>query len=370
MTLTYTPGINDHDLMWSSPAQQAQAIADMVALGVKVHRCDLYITDLTDPTKVVQTTQTFIGWVGLLKAAGIQPFPVITWNDPNAAQTLPDGRVAGAALATLAKQVPGVWWEYGNEWESQEGGPSTSRALAYVISFAQVVADIQAADPGCKIGPSPVANINRGGWGWSWTQYTFQAGLGAVPYDFLPFHWYQYPGNLPPTADFNNDPGPGPFLTCIPTFTAQVTTWGNKAPYWLTECGWQSLTTGSGDGQPEMTQALQATYITEFLQAITGYGLAVVILYELGDGGNQLFGLMTANWAAQKPSYAAVQALLKPAPAPNYQSLYQAALAQIQSVGVNQPTQWLAANPGQPARSYLASLAGKNAAWLKGHPAS
>ena len=117
MTLTYTPGINDHDLMWSSPAQQAQAIADMVALGVKVHRCDLYITDLTDPTKVVQTTQTFIGWVGLLKAAGIQPFPVITWNDPNAAQTLPDGRVAGAALATLAKQVPGVWWEYGNEVE-------------------------------------------------------------------------------------------------------------------------------------------------------------------------------------------------------------------------------------------------------------
>ena len=120
-----------------------------------------------------------------------------------------------------------------------------------------------------------------------------------------------------------------------------------------------------------MTQTLQATYITEFLQAITGYGLSVVIVYELGDGGSQLFGLMTANWAAQKPSYAAVQAIwasAPPLPPPSDKASYTAALLHIANRAAamqseyNAIESWLAnpANAHLTGRAEVSAIAG----WL------
>lgn len=302
---TYQFGMNEHFLMWTAPS--AYPIAIMQKLGVKVCRNDLYgdgktssFTGALTSAKTISGVQT---WATALRAGGIQPLVVVTFP----------GKVLPAAfasdMATLAAACPGIWWEIGNELDA-----SGISAASYVPFFAATVKAVQTADSTCKIGPSPVSNIDQGGGGWGFTQKMFATGLAAIPYDFHPFHSYQYPGNIPPNVTFfHGTLGTPTFLEAIPFFIEQLTTWGNTKPPWLTEFGYKSLTTNSKDPTtlyPEMTEALQAEYVLQELAALKGFNIPVAIVYELGDGGGETYGWYTANWAAPKEVVAAVQALM------------------------------------------------------------
>lgn len=294
---TYEFGINDHFLMWSAPS--AYPIAIMQKLGVKVCRNDLILT--YDPTNITSKVQT---WAGMLRTAGIQPMVVVTFS------TLPDTTTFAAQMGALAAACPGVWWEIGNEIEAPGAIPATS----YVPFFAATVKAMQASDPTCKVGPSPVSNINGGGGGWNYTQGMFTAGLAAIPYDFIPFHWYQYPGNIPPNVSFYwGATTPPLFFDDISIWTKQLAAWGNTKPAWLTEFGYESLTTSSkdpGTAFPEMTEALQSQYILEELTAFTNYDIPVVLAYSLADAG-QTYGWYTSGWVTPKAVAAAIQTLAK-----------------------------------------------------------
>ena len=379
--MTQLRGLDSHDAMWT-PAND-DPVTQLAAVGARVCRCDMYaawtFSNSAGGSTPAQNIASVAAWAAKMRSASppIQPHLVMTQeNVPWFPQLDTASCVAG--MTALVKAIPGLHLEWGNEIEGGRvvnnvpEGPTQPNALAYVIQFADIVAAVKTADPTCEISPAPVANINPGGWGDQWMQLTLAAGLGAVPYDIHYVHAYSWPANVPPVSQN--------FYLDVATAKARWQGWGLKVDVGLSEFGWWSFTQNSppsvwGTVYPEMTPALQAQYLTQFLQLPAIQALPVLILYSLADSGNEQFGLTVwNNWPTgaltPKPSFAAVQALWKPPPVTNYQSLYQAAIAQIQSVGVNQPTQWLAQNPGQPARTYLASLAGKNAAWLKGHPSS
>lgn len=303
----YSFGTNDHFLMWSAPT--SYPIADMVALGVRVCRNDLYADATSSYTGTLASSETISAvqtWAAALRAAGIQPMIVVTFSTG----VLPTTATFASNMATLVTACPGIWWEIGNEIEESWNGSIS--ASSYVPFFSSAVTAMKAADPTCKIGPSPVANINDLGVGWTWVQAAFTAGLASVPYDFFSFHNYPYPSAAAPTVNIwgpwvtpPDYPASTSAITCIPYFTAQATAWGNTKPYWMTECGWQDVDTSA---TPNMTDALQASYMVTFLQGIESYGLAVVTPYALSDSGGETYGWYTASWAAPKPVVAAVEA--------------------------------------------------------------
>jgi len=300
----YTFGINDHFLRWTS--QASWPITDLAALGCRVCRNDLSADAGTgDNTGAIGTspcTTITTAWVTALRSAGIQPLIVVTWNYANA---LSGYSSLAANLAALAAANPGVWWEIGNELDyAYSIGDTAVAAATYEPWFAAIVSAMHTADPTCKVGPAPVANTNPAGTGWNWISAAFTAGLASVPYDFLSFHVYAGPTARSPTSYFYTSSYTTE--TLIPNFTAQCTTWGNTKPYWLTECGWQAVDTSD---TPNMTDALQASYMVAYLQAIESYGLAVVTPYALGDWGGQTYGWYVGTWSPARPVVAAVQAL-------------------------------------------------------------
>lgn len=317
--LGYQFGINDHELAWSNtgggPGGLQVPISQLTALGVKVHRNDLILEGTSFCSTIGSSTcnTRVASWASQLQDAVVEPLLVVTFSSgmpPSGTGDCANSLATNIAnIAAVAAAAPGIAWEFGNEVE--DNNPPT--AVAYVAAFASFVTAMKAADPTCLVGFGPPANINGGGSGANWIDSLFTAGLAAIPYDFAPFHWYQYPSNVPPTADF--DPGFGsPFMSYIPAWLALLTGWGNTKPVWQTEFGWRSLTTSSGDAYPEMTQAYQSQYVTEYLQAMTGQGVPVVLGYELGDSlpgysATDVWGWMTAGWAAPKLVYTAVQAL-------------------------------------------------------------
>ena len=288
--LGYQLGLNDHDLLYASSAVQQQVAGLLAAAGVTVHRCDLLAADITNTAMVTQ-------WATNMRAAGIQPMIVVTFGTPWTA--LPNTTTFASDMATLVAACPGLWWEIGNEPDQ-----GTIAASAYVPFFSAAVTAMKAADSTCKVGPCPISNVNGGGGGTTWLAAAFAAGLAAILYDFLPFHNYPWPTSLAPTTPWS---GPYSAITLIPQFTVWATAQGNTKPYWMTECGWQSV-----DGP--MTPALQSSYMVAFLQAITGYGLVVVIPYELSDGGGETYGWMNTvggdYYNNPKPVYTAVEALV------------------------------------------------------------
>lgn len=342
-------GVNDHDLMWSSAAVQEQVIGYMVALGIKVHRCDLYEADLPD----IDTVST---WVSQLKAAGIQPLIPVTFS------SLINTGTAITGISELCAAVPGLWLEWGNELDS----PYWINMSAYVSQFSQIVLAVQATDPTAKIGCAPVSNINAGGSGWVWKKDYVAAGGNKIPVNFDPIHDYVWPGNVPPLANWA---GGYSSISLIPQWQAAFPC---KAPTWITEAGYPSLTTNSppssaGVQYPEMTPALQSQYIMQFLQNVPS-NIPVVVLYELGDGGGQVFGLMTAGWLAPKPIYTALAAAYGPVapPVENYQQLWQTDQTHIRNriVAWQNEAQsiaaWLALNTKIAGRAEVSAILG----WL------
>ena len=293
-SLGYELGLNGpNEVMYSTAVSYPSTIAALKALGATVSRQQIASTSMT-----VGQVQPYYN---ACQAAGIQLVLVETLPDP-----LPNTTTHAANLATVAAACPDIWWEIGNEPDQV---PAISASL-YPAFFSAAVTAIKAADPTCKIGPCPVSNINGGGGGQTWLAAAFTAGLAAIPYDFLPFHNYPYPTALPPTTAWS---GPYTAITLIPQFTAWATGQGNTKPYWNTECGWQDVDTSAS---PNMTAALQASYMVTYLQAIAGYGLPVVIPYAMYDSGSQAYGWMdqfnynlSNQYYTPRDVYTAVQAL-------------------------------------------------------------
>jgi hypothetical protein len=280
-------GINDHFLSWAEVDEYP--ITDLVKLGVKVCRNDL----ITGPDSgypgefgSALCVKTVSGWAAALRAAGIQPMIVVTFDS-----LLPTTEAA-QAMRKIAKAVPGLCWEWGNEIHYQ--APSVT-AAQYVKQFKYIAHAVHDTDPTAKIGPEPVANINPGGDGWQLTEECFAAGLGKINYDFLPFHDYPWPTDKGPFYPFANGFNA---VSLIPNWKTQCAAWGNHAPLWLTEWGWQSV-----DGI--MTLGSQRNYCKAFWGSAAVHALPVAITYELGDGGGQTYGWMTAGWAKPKPVYTA-----------------------------------------------------------------
>lgn len=309
-------GINSHSLMWD-PNQNIQSQL-LIPLGVKVLRND-YQLDTSTPTDA-----QFANWVAQCRSLNIQPLVVVTFNSG-----LPSISPA-AKLALLAKANPGLIWEYGNEidWFIPKTPPG-----AYVQQLLQVTTAIHQADPTAKVYSCPPANINPGGSGWNWQMQCFVAGLASIPIDGSPFHNYTYPDNaLPSTA-----------LSLIPGYIAQMNAWGNHAPYAITECGFKS----GGD----MTPQLQSQYMLEYLKGLPS-SITICTPYSLTDSGGETFGWTQSNYSLAKPVFSTISAYLtNPSAPPNYQSLYQSAIAQMSKTNAEiysalvESKAWLAAHP-------------------------
>lgn len=292
-------GMNGHDLMWATAP-----VAQLTALGAKVHRCDL-AAEVAYNVGAGYTYGNCLGtpgcatavgtWASDLRAAGIQPFVVITFT------SIPDPTVFAADLAALVKAVPGLWIEVGNELD---GTSMATQVTEYLAMFSAAVKAAVVADPTCKIGPAPVSNINPGGGGWNWLSKLFAGGLASIAYDFLPFHNYPWPSALGPTVVWASGYS---VETMIDPFIAQCTAWGNKAPCWMTEGGYQSV---DASATPNMTPALQASYLTAFLASPQVKALAVALVYELVDGGGETYGLIDGS-GTEKPAFAAVASAFK-----------------------------------------------------------
>jgi hypothetical protein len=215
----------------------------------------------------------------------------------------------------LCAAIPGLWIEWGNEWESAlTEGPTEARAEAYVAQFAEVVPAGKSADPTSKWSPSPVANIDVGGWGDTWTLYTLKAGLAAVPYDWHFVHAYTWPANVSPVQN-----GITSSYLDVKSFALRAALWGILKPVGVTECGYQSSTTSSGNGLPEMTPALQSSYLQTMLTLPVFKTLPVLLVFDLCDSAGGTYGLCTwPKWPTGpqvlKPAYKTVKALWTPAP--------------------------------------------------------
>lgn len=280
-------GINDHSLMWGNTTGfpvPGTPTTQLAAIKAKVFRNDLacdYGTSKTGEFGSAQCVSAVNAWATALRSINCQPMIVVTWATPQ------DTATVAAGMAAICKGTPGLWIEWGNELDYQDPGdvPTT-----YIPQFKAVVAAVHAADPTAKISPAPVANINSGGDGWNNDNAMFAAGLGSIPYDFLGFHCYPYPtGGSPASAE-----------QYIAPFIAAAASWGNKAPCWLTECGWQTS---------DVSQATQALYCQQWLQSPAVAALPVVIFYELFDDapGSQTYGWMTYQ-AQPKAVYTAFAA--------------------------------------------------------------
>ena len=238
----------------------------------------------------------------------------------------------------------------GNWYYDAAGNLPASRYPAYIGCEQQIYGAIKKACPGVLIDWCLNANY----------QVVDPASLypGSQYVDFIGLDAYDTASSpaLPPPgpariAAFNGEPLG---LNAIASFAA-----GQGKPISIPE--WGTMIAGSSPN----AGGDNASYVEGMAAFINSHPVAYHCWFNATtdpqlDDALPLDSTAPNSLAAYKAAFAQV----------NYQSLYQAAIAQIQSVGVTQPTQWLAANPGQPARSYLASLAGKNAAWLKGHPSS
>lgn len=315
--LGYTFGINGHDLRWGY-LDPTYTPALVTGCGAKVYRNDILVvpgsTQGADGTPGTfgssQCTAAVKAWADALRAAGVQPMLVCTWGGSSnaAAPGLPETQTVVAGLKALCAAVPGLWIEWGNELGYSD--PTSARdPSGYVAQFAAVVAAVHGTDSTAKIGPCPVANINPGSGGWKLAKSWFDNGLASVPYDFFPFHDYPWPTAEPPAYLWTSHGSPGGYSaeTLIPVFTSQVTAWGNKAPYWLTEFGWQSVDTSA---TPNMTEDLQSQYVVAFMEGIASYGLEVVLAYTLGDD-SQSYGFMNSDKTVKKPVYSAVAQALE-----------------------------------------------------------
>lgn len=210
--------------------------------------------------------------------------------------------------AQLVAAIPGLWLSHINEWDLYEYSYDANHAIT-VAAYAELLQLTyplaKKADPTCKVLSGPLANINAG-------NDDGYADLNAL-YTLLP-NWYEY-------VDIEDVHGDYAWPKNLSAATAGVVGWfntwlalraakGNTLKWIISEGGFQSLTTSSGDSSPEMTPALQATYLVQLIQLLepfTAQGLIGFLIYCLGE--DDYWGLIDSN-GVNKPAFAAVQTLL------------------------------------------------------------
>lgn len=211
-------------------------------------------------------------------------------------------------LAALVAAVPGLWIEHINEWDLY----GYSYAANYPISVSTYAALLQAAyeamkkaDSTCKVMMGPLANINAGnenGWDDLNALYELVPNIWSY-FDAVGVHGvYTWPRNLS-----SRQAG---VVAWLNTWLALRAKYGDTKPWYITEGGWQSLTTGSNDGQPEMNTTSQAEFLVELIEDLEQFvpqGLEGFLIYCLGE--DEYWGLVASN-GVQKPAFSAVQNLI------------------------------------------------------------
>jgi hypothetical protein len=209
-----------------------------------------------------------------------------------------------AAMAWLVSQCPGLHWEIMNEPDLYQYGSGLQLDMTppqYTLGLKAAYPAMKAADPTCTVHMGPVANISTGSDGYNFLQSCYTDGIVGF-FDVLSFHCYAWPGNVTWQLTENGDPLNVQVATDIPALRAAHS---DTSPMWLTETGWESIDTS--DGAPNMTPALQETYLISWLEELLTLPPIVVMIYQLGDAGGY-WGMVDAS-NVKKPVFAAVQSL-------------------------------------------------------------
>ena len=215
-----------------------------------------------------------------------------------------------AAAAWFVSQVKGAHVELINEPDQYQFSynanfPFTPATYAQMLQLTYPA--MKKADPTCFVHMGPVANINQGGQ----SGYAFRVALKtALPNysDFIDFdgwHIYTWPDNNTVASIAGQN-------------AAAILAWGVTKPWWSSELGKKSVSTNSGNGLPEMTPALQATYLVDELKALAAETTPpkVVFIFCLADFNGGPWGLFDSTGGGDsdnnaKPAYAAIQSLIK-----------------------------------------------------------
>jgi hypothetical protein len=326
-------GVNGAGLCWPSSPSNTVAFNNIKSLGATYVRTSipwnysqgrwtsLYLSDgKTFDPNAFATINTFVSEA---KSCGLTPLFVVdgciapagaypTNPQYNAGYPITPQDFA-TAMGELVKNCPGLHLEIINEPDYYTYGSGAQTQLTpsvYVEALKMSYPVMKAADKTCTVHLGPVANINLGGGGYNWLAAVY--ALGAVGfYDVFSFHLYPWRGNRTwETSDT------GPLDTQITgNLAALRAKFNDTSPMWLTETGWQSVTTNSGDTSPEMTPALQSQYLVSFLDRLKQLYPKpdVVVVYCLQDynGANGAWGLIDIDEVTLKPSFTAVQTLIK-----------------------------------------------------------
>ena len=308
-------------------ATDATSLAQMKALGAKYVRSQVtwnygpqtffnadgsYDTTVTEQANAVSALAQTLGLTVLWLIDGfVSSATPPTTGVGNYTEGLPHTPQAYAdAVAWFASQVKGAHIELVNEPNgyAQWNGSVPLTASDFATALPLVYAKAKAADPTCFIHMAPVSGVNSSALTWR------QSLLAALPsfaeyIDFDGWHFYTYPDNEPPSS----------LVGQAATFIESA---GVTKPSWVTEGGYQSLTTDSGNGLPEMTPALQAEYLPQLIDLIVGTELVeaffIYCLQDYGTGsGAGYWGLIdqdAQNWGpdadeSPKPAFAVIQNL-------------------------------------------------------------
>lgn len=199
-----------------------------------------------------------------------------------------------AMMAWLVGQCPGLTWEILNEPDVSGTSPTVYTGVVQAAYPA-----MKAADPTCTVGAMVLGEINTGPTGGQhYMLACYDLGIKGS-YDFISFHPYanMTAGTYPPNWD------PGTVTTpLIQAFQAQMATFSDTAPLWVTEFGWDT----SGTLATTLTQ--QAQFLVQQLTDFNSLGISVAMIFNATDGNPPNWGLATAG-VTPKPSFYAIQDL-------------------------------------------------------------
>ncbi len=324
-------GVNAGNFCWGTPATNTSAMQMLKLLGATYiraaipwnysqgHWTSLYQSDaktfdsvafsavasFAQEAKTYGLTPIFV-IDGLIAPAGVYPSnPQYDAGYPVTPQDF------ALACAQLAKDCPGVKWEIINE-PNYYATSSTTTLLTpsvYVEALKAAYSAMKVADPTCVVHLGPVSDLTFGGSGYVWLSNIYALGIVGF-FDVFSFHLYTWRGNR--TWGTSDE---GPLNVQISAINSLRAKFLDATPSCLSETGWQSLTTNSGDTDPEMTPELQSQYLVSWLSELkTMYpNPEVVLIYCLQDydapGGD--WGLVEIDGVTLKPSFSAVQSFLK-----------------------------------------------------------
>lgn len=298
---THALGVNSHDLRWAAPGSYIKPLSEAAKIGTVIRDDLAYEPGSGDypggfaglasgaKSACVSDVSEF---VAAARSVGLAPMVVVTTStvlSPTFNATF------AADLAALAKAVPGVGWELLNEPDAAGVDPSL-----YADLTKAAVPAVHDADPTAKVRVGVVSNFTPGSGGTNFLLAALGAGMVG---DAISVHVYTWPGDSAPDAAMNGSGLVGPYESALAELRAK----GCTLPVGITETGWQST---DANANPSMTEALQAQYLTTFVGEVAAMADQpdVLLVYELTDGDGT-FGLMTANYAAEKPSFTALAAL-------------------------------------------------------------